>query len=159
MKKVITLALFLMLSCGVARADIFGEQPSSREGLYGASIVDADTILGELTQILGYLSPRVGSFYDVNGEEFTTLLSATLYTIPNTGVALGVGVTNADGVVGSIEYNVGTHIPADDVPLLNLFEYLYVGVAGGMRYLDEEGTGSETWEFAWGPTLIFKTTF
>lgn len=167
MKKALSLiVLALALFAAPAHADIFGNEDRQRmkaSSLYeegatlSAPFVDSGTILDYVTAILGYLSPRAGTFYDVEQEEFTTLLSATIYTLPDTGVAFGVGMTDTDGVVGSVEYNVGTHIPADDVPVLSLFEYLYVGYAAGARSLDEDG--SESWEFAHGPTLIFKTTF
>lgn len=167
MRKLISFVAigFVLFSSVPARADIFGgrsenlKMKASEGDRASASFVDPGTVLDYGAAIIGYLGARAGSFYDIKQDEFTTLLSATIYTIPDSGIAFNVGMTNADGILGSIEYNVGANIPSEDVPLLNMFQYLYIGFAAGERYIDINGDDSKSWEFAYGPTVSFKTTF
>lgn len=158
MKKLLSLFLFLALSTGVAHADIFGEQPSGKLKAgsnlnASATYVDPGTILDYLAAITGYLGVREGFFYDVDSEEFANYLAATLYTIPDTGLSISVGALDTDGILASLDYNVGMAIPSEDVPLLNLLEYLYVGVGVGAISVDNE------WELVYGPTAQLKFTF
>jgi len=158
MKKVLAfLTLALMLS-GTAQADVFGDRTEKKmSAAYGANAsagyVDPGTILDYVAAIGGYLGVKEGFFYDVDNEEFVNYLATTLYTIPDTGIALNIGAVDTNGVIGSIDYNLGALIPADEVPLISLVEYLYVGLGAGMRNTDED------WEFIYGPTVVFKATF
>ena len=158
MKKLIVLAIAGLFISTSGYCDVFGDRTEKKmSAAYGANAsagyVDPGTILDYIAAISGYLGVREGFFYDIDNEEFVNYLAATLYTIPDTGIAINIGAVDTDGVIASVDYNIGAVIPADDVPLLSLVEYLYVGFGAGYRSHDED------WNLVYGPTVSFKATF
>lgn len=163
MKKAILISLLLVYTvCNTAHADIFGPRPerklSATQNEQLAFPVDAGTILADLTQITGYLGVREGFFYDFAQSEFVNYAAATIYTDQKTGLALDAGALNTDGFAISLDWNAGAFIPADQVPLLNLVKYLYIGGGVGARDIDN-GDGSTKWRFAYGLDAQVKFTF
>lgn len=163
MKKlaIVFIALFTIAFTIPAYADIFGPRPvkkmSAVQGEQLAYPVDPGTILDYLTKIEQYLSPREGVFYDFNQSEFVNYAAATIYTYQPAGISLDFGALNTDGVALTIDWNAGAFIPADQVPLLNLVKYLYIGGGVGARDIDT-GNGNR-WHTAYGVDAQFKFTF
>lgn len=159
MKRITTalVLMFALMYAMPAQADIFGSRPEHRlnasQNQALSFPVDPGTILADLTQITGYLGVREGVFYDFNQGEFCNYAAATVYTVQPYGIAIDVGALNTDGFAVTVDYNLGSMIPAQDVPLLNLVNYLYIGGGAGARDID----GS--WKAAYGVDAQFKFTF
>lgn len=161
MKKFVVL-IALLLVCGFAHADIFDPigAPENLKASEGVAIsgVDPGTILADAAKITGYLGVREGYFYDWNQKEFANYAAATIVTYVPWGLSVNFGVLNADGIGASVDFNIGSMLPAENVPVLNLFQYFYAGFGIGERYLDQPD-GNKGWDFAYGPTGEFKLIF
>ncbi len=156
--KIIVLILAATLFQPVfAHADIFGPRPerklSATQNEELGFPVDPGTILADLTQITGYLGVREGVFYDFKEHEIVNYAAATIYTYQPAGISLDAGALNADGFAATIDWNAGAFIPADQVPLMNLVKYLYIGGGVGARDIDGK------WKAAYGLDAQFKFTF
>lgn len=164
LNKMFFMALVFALCANVAHADIFGGRPAQKMKATAASYtsaadyVDPGTILDGTSQILGYLGTREGAFYDFKQGEFVNYLAATIYTEPSTGIAFDIGMLNTDGVALTADYNLGALVPSQDVPVMNLLQYLYVGGGVGARFIDDSA-GNKNWQAAYGFDAQFKFTF
>lgn len=162
-KSLLALMLMVGTMSGVAHADVFGPQPKDKlkagTETLSATYVDPGTILDYVTAIAGYLGTREGVFYDFEEEEFVNYLGATLYTIPDTGLSVSVGILDTDGFAASLDWNLGALVPSQDVPLMNLLKYLYVGAGVGSRNLEQEDSVEKEWQLAYGLDAQFKFTF
>lgn len=177
MKKILYVLLAGMLFCTPAMADLFGDRSRTSEqkfmlkadgseeavseDMVSASFVDPQSIADYIAALAGKLGVKEGTFFDFENEEFRNYLATTVYTMPE-GVAFNVGMVGTDGVLGSVDYNLGAAISPEDVPLLSLFEYLYIGYGIGYLDLDGDDTSLEEtddWVFVHGPTIVFKATF
>ncbi len=151
---------FAALNCNTAKADIFGPRPEKRLTASQGVSIDPGTILADATQIAGYLGTREGVFYDFNAGEVCNYAAATIYTYQPYGIALDAGALNMDGFAVTVDWNAGANVPSDQVPLLNLVKYLYVGGGVGARDLDKSDTDStKTWRVAYGVDAQLKFTF
>jgi hypothetical protein len=160
MKKLLSFIVLALLLSSTCYADIFspiGEQKEKVSQNLAIPGVDPSTLIGEAAQLAAALGTREGFFYDVKQHEITNYLAATLITDIPYGISASFGAINTDGIGVSLDWNAGAIIPAQNVPLLGLFQYFYIGLGAGARYLDE-GDGSR-WQFAWGPTAELKLTF
>ena len=137
MKKLMVLVMLLSLLCiGTAQADIFGQKqddifhlgPVQKTEKLNITPDDFFTYLGK---VISYLGSRAGYGYDFKRKESVTLVGATLFTKWNT--ALDIGMMNADGVALTVDYNIGTLIPATN-SIAKYVKYLYAGVGYGARY-------------------------
>ncbi len=165
MKRILSIALVIIgLSIATnSRADIFSPVGGPQREKVSQSLaipgVDPGTILADVTQISGYLGVREGYFYDINQHEFANYAAATIVTFAQYGISVDFGALNADGVAASIDWNAGAFVPTQNVPLLSMFQYFYVGFGIAERYTDiGDGNGSQ-WRFGFGPTGEFKFTF
>ncbi len=154
-------ALFAVLFTVPAHADVFGGRTDHRlSALQNQDLaypVEAGTILADLTKISSYLGVREGFFYDFNQSDFCNYAASTLYTT-DAGVSVSIGALNTDGFASTVDYNVGAHIPSENVPLMNLLQYLYVGAGIGARDIDN-GDGQTKWRAAYGVDTQLKFTF
>ena len=161
--KLLLLSLAIMATTQVAHADIFGPRSAPKakgvEAAEAPTFVDPVTILDSASQIIGYLGTREGFFYDFEQEEFVNYLAATIYTEPETGIAFSAGMLNIDGFAVTADYNLGAIIPSQDVPLMNLLQYLYVGGGVGARHMDIGNGNGEEWHLAYGLDAQLKFTF
>lgn len=141
-KPIITAVIALMAICltSTAHADIFNPigQETKQKASQPMAIpgVDADTILAEVAQITAYLGVREGGLYDFGQHEFCNYAAATIVTYAPWGISLDLGLVNTDGFASTVDFNVGAMIPVENVPLLNLFKYLYVGGGVAERSID-----------------------
>lgn len=168
MKKLF-LVMSLCLSLGViggqtARADIFHPVGASEKLKATESLaipgVDPSTLLGEFSQALGYLSPKVGGLLDKHG--YTDYLSATVITYEPYGLALNIGTTNIvpDGYAATIDWNFGKYIPAANVPLLQYITSGTIGAGVDYRHTDKSKSDpTQVWDTSWAVTAQVKTTF
>ena len=164
MKKLAGLLVLLVvfsLVTSLAYADIFGERGKKLKAGEEAVSLEPDTILDNLSTIIGYLGAREGTFYDFNTNEFCNYAGVTIYTYKPWGVSLGMGALNLDGGAATIDWNAGAFIPSEEVPVLSLFKYLYVGAGGGARYLGlhDDFIDEREWQFAYGLNAQFKMTY
>lgn len=160
MRKLLVMAVMVVLLsavCSASYADIFGPQPAKARATQGISI-DPTTLLEYLTAAANYLGTREGGFYDFNAGEFCNYAGATLYTYEPWNLALNFGLLNVDGGAATLDWNVGKVIPCEQVPILSMFKYLYVGGGAGARYLEQDG-GQKKWQPAYGIDAQFKATF
>ncbi len=164
--KRFTLALVAVFALALtipAYADIFppiGETPKAKlmepMAIPG---VDPGTIIADGAQIAAALGTKEGGFYDIGRREYVNYAAATIITYAPYGLSLDFGALNTDGLAVSVDWNIGGAIPKQDAPLLNLFQYVYVGFGVGERYTDlNDGAGSK-WRSAYGPVAQFKLTF
>lgn len=157
----VVIAMLALSIC--AFGDMFGPKRDSTS-IRGAArseraIVDSDTIIDTTSQILDYLGPKEGVFIDFGeGGECCNFIAGTVYTYDPWALSLAVGMINDDGAAVTVDYNVGKHIPCEDVPILSVFEYLYVGAGGGARSL-ENSSGDDEWQAAYGLDAQFKLTW
>lgn len=170
MKRILALALLCMTFATPGYCDLFGDRTDQRlkavsaeesESKISSSFIDSGSIADYLAALAGKLGVKEGVMFDMENEEIRNYLATTLYTMPE-GVAFNVGMIGTDGVIGSIDYNIGAAISQNDVPLIGLFEYLYIGYGAGWMDPDGEDTNIEEagdWEFVHGPTVVFKATF
>lgn len=164
MKKIILATLILVSATLPAYADIFAPigAPVKLKASEALAIpgVDPNTILGEVTQILGYLSPKEGMLLDKHGT--TNYLSATIITYDPASLSLNVGTTNItpDGVALTVDWNAGKYIPAQNVPVLQYIQSATIGAGVDYRYLNKDNDDAEKgWTPSWVLTGQIKTTF
>ncbi len=141
--------------CSVSHADIFGPQPAKATA--GIS-VDPATILDYLAQGINYLGVKEGGAYDFEQGEFCTYSAATLYTYQPWSTSLDIGMLNIDGAALTVNWNAGNVIPCEQVPILKMFKYLYIGGGIGTRYLEGKD-GKDDWKLAPIVDAQFKVTF
>lgn len=163
MKKNTMLIIAGLLLAGSTYADMWGakrgpESIGRRVSRSETNTVAQSTIVEYAAEIADYLGPRAGVFYDFGQGELCAYVGGTIYTYDAWATSLNIGVLDSDGAVVSVDYNVGAVIPADDVPILNLTEYLYLGAGAGGRYLEDDSGVSE-WEAAYGLDIQFKLTW
>lgn len=171
MKRTLITILITMCFASSSYADVFGPKRYNgsiqKVGTLKANesteiapeiSMEPETIVDHLDQIIEYLGPREGGFFDFSEGEYCNYIAATIYTYDPIALSFNIGMLNTDGVAGTIDYNVGRHIPCEDVPILNIFEYLYVGGGVGSRYLDD-GSDKEKWKIAYGIDAQFKITW
>lgn len=158
MKKFVSILLAFALIVGfgsIAFADIFGSKDTDlivigqkTKGV--EDIPTYDTALDVFTAFLTTLGTREGILYDGMNQEFTNYLGATVYTKYN--FALDVGLVGTNGIGATLDYNVGSFLNVDNMPILQYLKYLYVGGGGAYRpNMDHEGT--------WVADAQFKLTF
>lgn len=169
MKKYLAIAV-LMLMTIPAHADLIGGRERSQNMKLGASqsqqsqpkvsnpFIDPQSILDYVAAFLGNAGTREGVYYDTDENEWGNYVAATVYTIPDTGVAFDIGMLDLDGVAATVDLNIGSIIPADSAPVLNMLNYLYIG--GGVGYRDiDQANGSKQWNFSPILDAQFKVTF
>lgn len=158
MKKIILGLSILMMTCTVARADVFGtrnnvNENSLRSSFVASESVSNETILENVGKLVGYLGVREGAMYDLRTDEFLNYAVATLYTYDPAGITLDVGMLNTNGAAASVSWNIGAIIPAEDVPVAQYIKYLYIGFGvGGVLEND-------SWDVVYGPEASFKFVF
>jgi hypothetical protein len=148
--------VFLMLSVGTARADIFNPLPNVDKPALSQPVVNLDsgTLLGDLTSVINYLGVQEGEVYNFNAKKWETITGATLITYSPWGLDAGVAMLNTDGIAGTIDWNVGQFLPVANIPVMKYFSYLYLsGGAGG------EENSSSAWKLATFVGAKFKLTF
>jgi hypothetical protein len=151
MKKQLTALAIFGLLAATATADIFGP---SRNPEYNRSSDAVSTTVVEYSALIAeYLGPRVGIFYDLNRDECLTYVAGTVYTSGYLPLSVSIGALNDDGGAVTLDYNLGSIIPCEEVPLLSVFEYLYVGAGIGIRALDGDNNG------VYGLDAQFKLTW
>ena len=126
------LAVFVL--GGVARADIFNPITPENRKLSAAAptIFDSGTLLTDAAAIINYLGVREGEVYNFKSHSWVTTTGATVVTYSPWNLSLGVSMLNADGVAGTIDWNVGNYLPVNNVPVMKYLTYLYVvGGCGG----------------------------
>lgn len=172
MKKIALALLLVILATTPAYADLFGgreKEQNLKAGLkaeapsenLNAPFVDWGSIADILAALSAKMGVKEGTFFDIENEQFRNYLATTIYTMPE-GVAFNVGMVGTDGVLGSVDYNIGSAISQEDVPLLSLFQYLYIGYGLGWKDQDDEDANLEEasdWQFVHGPTIVFKVAF
>lgn len=165
-RSLLIVLLSIGITCGVARADIFGgrvaekakaSKTANSEYRVSAAFVDPGTIIDYVSAIMGYLGTREGTFYDLDKKEFGNYIAATIYTISDTGISFNVGMLNTAGIGLTADWNVGSVIPSKEVPLLNLLQYLYIG--GGVGYRNLSHGSEKSWETSPIADVQFKFTF
>jgi hypothetical protein len=135
-----------------AHADIFQPIPHRAEtkqflaDVNGLS-TNADTLLTDAAAIINYLGVREGYAYQFNQHKWVTTTGATIVSYTPWNVALGVTMLNTDGVVADIDWNIGNYLPVQDVPIMNLTQYLYIFGGAGAQ-LKTEDDGSQPMKFA-----------
>lgn len=166
MKNRFTIALavlFTICFTNLAHADMFDPigAPKSLRATESLSIpgVDADTLLGETTQILGYLGPKAGPLLDKHGT--TTYLAATIVTYEPWGLSLNAGTTNLtpDGFAGTLNWNFGQYLPVANVPILNHISTGTIGGGWDYRHIADHNGDPVTWNDSWAVTAQLKGTF
>lgn len=160
MKRLFSIVLCLSLvviSGQYAHADIFAPVGESHNLKATEAVaipgVDSNTILANVAQITSYLGVREGALYDFGQHEFCNYAAATVVSFEPYGLSIDVGAVNADGVAETIDWNAGKFIPAQNVPLLNFLQYLYIG--GGLAERSIDGD----WKTSAVIDAQFKTTF
>lgn len=154
MKRVMVLlmviAVMFLGGPQVVFADIFGSQISAKVMAttppnQTATAIGPGQIIDELTKIVNYLGVREGTayFWAKNGSGMCNYAAATLYTYKPWGLAADIGLLNIDGGALTIDWNIGAVIPSDQVPILNLFKYSYIGGGIGARYIDVNDQGTK----------------
>jgi len=122
--------------------------------------VDPTTIISEVTAAANRLGVREGVFYNFNKREITNYAAATIYTLPQFPLAIDFGAINTDGVALTVDYNIGSAIPAGNDALTGLLQYLYVGGGVDARYVDKNSVDpTKTWQVGVGLDAQFKGTF
>jgi len=178
MKKrwlVVLLFAVMVMAASPVNADVFGvkcdpkfSQADDKDLLMNSiySVVDineeteeSDTILGYASEIIEYLGVREGVFYDCRSGEYANYAAATLYTYKPWATSISVGVLGVDGYAVTIDYNLGRHVPCESVPLLSIFEYLYIGVGIGSMRFDGDETGDSHRAVVSGFDAQFKITW
>jgi hypothetical protein len=162
MKKLVLIlvGLFLLSSC--AYADILNPIGGQKYSTFLASVngvsSNASTLLTEAAAIINYLGVREGEAYNFNAHKFVTTTGATIITYAPLNLSLGVTMLNADGVTGDLDWNVGAYLPVQNIPIMNLTQYLYV-IAGAGAEEKTEGDGSTPMKFASILGIEFKFSF
>lgn len=161
--KRILLSLVLMFGfCAVSEADIFNPLPE-RTSQFLASVsaptsTNVATLLDDATSIINYLGVKEGEAYNFNQHKWVTTTGATIITYSPWNLALDVDMLNADGVVGAISWNVGNYLPTQNVPIMNLTQYLYIYAGAGAEERTEVD-GSTPMKFASVIGAEFKFSF
>lgn len=138
-------------------ADIFGNNQKLK-GTQSESI-DPETILSNLASIISYLGAREGFVYDFHQREICNAVGATLYTYQPYNLALDINLLNTDGLALTIDWNLGKIIPCEEVPIMKIFKYLYVGGGIGTRYTDSDKEDAKRWRASPVLGAQFKVTF
>lgn len=162
MKKMLAILLvlcFVMSLITPAYADIFGQRDKKLKATEGA--IGPQTILDNMSKVVDYLGAREGTFYDFNTNEFCNYGGATLYTYEPYKLSLNVGALNLDGAAATVDWNAGAFIPSENVPVMSLFKYLYIGGGLGARFLDKTDNliDDKEWQAAYGADAQVKMTW
>lgn len=161
MKKLF-LAVALMIGAlgfsGVAHADLLPPiDPATTYKLTAPPLTafDAGTLLTDAAKVIDYLGVREGEAYEYNQHRWVTTTGATIITYAPLNLGLGITMLNADGVTLDLNWNVGQYLPVQNVPVMNLLDYLYVfaGVGG------EENVAGTKFTFASTTGLEFKFNY
>jgi len=141
-KVVPILLVFLLMGSGISRADIFNPIPSKNQAfLSSINTPSSSTILTDAAAIINYLGVKEGEAYSFNQHKWVTTTGATLLTYTPWGIALDVDMLKTDGVVGAISWNAGSYLPSQNVPLLNVTQYLYFfGGSGAEQKIESDGS-------------------
>lgn len=163
MKKLILSLIVLVLFSSCAFADIFNPVGSNKKySTFLASVNDpsqnAQTLLTEVAAIINYLGIREGEAYNFNQHKWVTTTGATIISYTPWNLSLGASMLNADGVVADIDWNVGNYLPVQNVPVMNLTQYLYI-MAGAGAEEKTQADGSQPMKFASILGAEFKFSF
>lgn len=146
MKKLFLSLILVLGLCGIARADIFNSIPEKPNQSYLASVnaptsINEATLLTDATAIINYLGVKEGEAYQFNQHKWVTTTGATIISYTPWNLALDVDMLNADGVVGSISWNIGNYLPVQNVPIMSMTQYLYLfGGAGAEQRTEVDGS-------------------
>ena len=154
-KLLILVLVVLFVGVNLASADIFGPRKADKLGAGDKSILEPTTVLDTATEIINYLGVRGGYMYDFSAKEWVLYSGATLYTYEPWKLALDIGMLNTDGVGLTLDFNIGDLVPAENVPIMEYFKYLYVGGGLGARY----DSNTEKWDIAPIVGAQVKVTF
>lgn len=151
------IGLFLVFAmASVASADIFKSIPNDEKNQIKAEApkLDAGTILSDAAAIINYLGVREGYAYNFHTKEWVATTGATIISYTPWNLAVGVAMLKTDGVVVTLDWNIGKYLPVENVPVMRYFSYLYV----------DGGIGAElNWEDKWKQAPVlgaeFKLTF
>lgn len=158
------LTLALVLFSAPAHADLWGGRARNTNMKASATagdamnLPDAGTILAYVTGVANRAGIREGVVYDDWGVG--NYMAATAYTLPQVPVSLDFGVTRADGVAVTLDYNVGATVPEGGDVLTGLLQYLYVGGGVEGRYTDKsEDDQTKSWQSSWVADVQLKFTY
>jgi hypothetical protein len=162
MKNIVLSILLMFGFCTLASADIFNPLPEQPHKAFLASVNGGSALSGNLladaTAIINYLGVKEGEAYNFNQHKWVTTTGATLISYTPWNLALDIQMLNADGVVGSIAWNIGNYLPVQNVPVMQYTQYLYLyGGAGAEQ--KQEADGSSPMKFASVAGAEFKFTF
>jgi hypothetical protein len=152
MKKLfLAIALVSMFFVTSARADLVDLFMKPQPTAKATAVVEPTTILDIVTKVINVVGPKEGIGYDFKQKEVVNILSSTIATKWNTSV--NIDLYNTDGVGLGLSYNLGKVLPVANVPVIQYFQYLYVGASYGVRWHD----GSA--EYTPIVTVQYKLTF
>lgn len=160
MKKLILTVAVLFGALGLmstAHADIFApiDPAPVADKVAAPTAFNSATLLTDAAAVINYLGVKEGESYNFAQHRFVTTTGATIITYAPWNLSLDVQMLNDDGVTGNIAWNLGAYLPVQNVPIMNLTQYLYV-TAGIGGEENEAGTA-----FKLAPTLgaEFKFSF
>ena len=161
MKNILFSLVLILGFCSVAKADIFNPLParnSDKAFLASVNSTNASNLLADATAIINYLGVKEGEAYNFNQHKWVTTTGATIISYTPWNLSLDVQMLDTDGVVGSIAWNLGNYLPTNNVPVMNLTQYLYVfGGAGAEQRTEVDG--STPMKFASVAGAEFKFSF
>ena len=100
---------------------------------------------------------KEGMMYNVKDGRVLNTLS--LEVADYAGVALNVAYVGSDGLGAIIDYDL-SKIPKVNLPVLNLVQYLHVGIGAAYKTITlASDTAEGDNRFVWGPQVSFKLKF
>src|SRR5665213_3522429 len=129
MRKLLLVAA-LMFSCvGISHADIFnpvGQKSNEMITLSAPAVSNSSTLLNDTVAVVKYLGLREGFAYQFNQHKFVSTTGATIISYAPWHLALGATMLATNGVVGDLDWNIGSYFPVAKVPIMKYVKYLYI---------------------------------
>lgn len=159
MKKLylfLAISMYFLIAVPVAHADIFGPKHENVNYKINAKASDSLSLPLDPITVVGEISDKLGTKEGVGLDKWGVVnyAATTLYTY-NTFVPIGfnIGAINTDGVGETVDFNLGSVLPADNDPLTSILKYAWVGGGVDERYIDNN------WKASWLVDVQIKFAF